>query len=349
MTLTALLQQAITSGASDLHLSAGLPPMLRVDGDLQHLDAPSLDSSTVHALLHGMIPAHLHAQYEAGQECDFAFEIPGLARFRANVFQQQRGLGAALRVLPATLPDLHALHAPPILHELAQRRYGLILVTGATGSGKSTTLAAMLGHLNQSRRAHVITIEDPVEYLHAPHQCLIQQRELHRHTASFEHGLRAALREDPDVIVVGELRDAATIRLALTAAETGHLVLASLHSNSAANAVGRIIDAFPAGDKPMVRTMLAQSLCAVIAQVLVKRNGGGRVAAFEIMLATPAIQNLIREDKPAQMYSALQSGQRHGMQTLDQSLHALLQQGLITAAEARHHARDGKGFAADKA
>jgi len=341
MTLTQLLQHAITCGASDLHLSSGLPPILRVDGELQHLDAPLLTEADIRTLIQTVIPEHLLSLHGEGHETDFAFELTGLARFR---FRQERGLSAALRILPSTLPDLDALNAPPILRELTLRPHGLILITGPTGSGKSTTLAAMLAHINHSRRAHIITIEDPVEFIHTPQQSLIQQRELHRDTPSFQHGLRAALREDPDVIVVGELRDAPTIQLALTAAETGHLVLASLHTSSAAKAIHRIIDAFPTGDKPMVRTMLSESLGAVIAQVLPKRTGGGRIAAFEIMLATPAIANLIREDKPAQMYSAIQSGQRHGMQTLDQSLHGLWQRGLIPVDEARRYARDAKGF-----
>jgi len=344
MNLTQLLQHAITSGASDLHLSSGLPPLLRVDGALQRLDAPALSDADIHALMQDVMPGPLGQAHADRRESDFAFEIPGLARFRANVFRQSRGLAAALRVLPSALPELDALGAPPIVRELAERPHGLILITGPTGSGKSTTLAALLDHINRTRPAHIITIEDPVEFIHTPQQSLIQQRELHRDTQSFQHGLRAALREDPDVIVVGELRDAPTIQLALTAAETGHLVLASLHTSTAAKAVDRIIDAFPAGDKPMVRGMLSESLRAVIAQVLPKRIGGGRVAAFEIMLATPAIANLIREDKPAQMYSAIQSGQRHGMQTLDQSLHTLLQRGVIPVDEARRYARDATWF-----
>jgi len=344
MELSQLLQYAMTRGASDVHLSSGLPPVLRVDGELQRLDAPPLDDADIHALMREVMPESLRAAHTDGRESDFAFEIPGLARFRANLFRQARGLAAALRVLPSALPDLDALGAPPILRELTQRPHGLILITGPTGSGKSTTLAALLNHINQTRRAHIISIEDPVEFIHTPQQSLIQQRELHRDTESFQHGLRAALREDPDVIVVGELRDPATIQLALTAAETGHLVLASLHTSTAAKAVDRIIDAFPAGDKPMVRGMLSESLRAVIAQVLPRRIEGGRIAAFEIMLATPAIANLIREDKPAQMYSAIQSGQRHGMQTLDQSLSALLQRGVIARAEAARYARDANWF-----
>jgi len=344
MILTQLLQHAITCGASDVHLSSGLPPILRVDGQLQPLDTPALIETDIQTLIQTIIPEHLRSPHSQGRETDFAFEFPGLARLRANIFRQERGLSAALRILPSALPDLEALNAPPILREIIQRSHGLILVTGPTGSGKSTTLAALLAHINHPRRAHIITIEDPVEFIHTPQQSLIQQRELHRDTQSFQHGLRAALREDPDVIVVGELRDAPTIQLALSAAETGHLVLASLHTSSAANAVHRIIDAFPTGDKPMVRTMLSESLCAVVAQVLPKRVAGGRIAAFEIMLATPAIANLIREDKPAQMYSAIQSGQRYGMQTLDQSLHSLWQRELISAAEARRYARDAKGF-----
>jgi len=342
--LSRLLERALHERASDIHLSAGLPPMLRVDGELQHLDASPLTDADIHALMQEVIPEHLRQQPADGHESDFAFEIPGLARCRVNLFRQQRGLAAALRILSSALPDLDAISAPAIVRELLERPHGLILVTGPTGSGKSTTLAAMLDHINRTHAAHIITIEDPVEFIHTPHQSLIQQRELHRDTGSFQHGLRAALREDPDVIVVGELRDTATIQLALSAAETGHLVMASLHASTAAKAVSRIIDVFPAGDKPMVRTMLSESLRAVIAQVLPKRINGGRIAAFELMLATPAIANLIREDKPAQMYSAIQSGQRYGMQTLDQSLYALLQHGVITRAEAIRHTRDAGGF-----
>jgi len=344
MHLSQLLQHAIARGASDLHLSTGWPPTVRVDGDLHALDAASLTGADIHTLMRDIIPEHLHQHYREGQETDFAFEIPALARVRANVFQQARGLSAALRILPSSLPDLDTLNAPPILSEITQRPHGLVLITGSTGSGKSTTLAAMLDHINRTRRAHVITIEDPVEFIHTPQQSLIQQRELHRDTHSFQHGLRAALREDPDVIVVGELRDPATIQLALTAAETGHMVLASLHTSSAAKTVHRIIDVFPAGDKAMIRGMLSESLRAVIAQALPKRIDGGRIAAFEIMLATSAIANLIREDKSAQMYSAIQSGQRHGMQTLDQALHTLLQRGVISRVEAGRYARDQHGF-----
>jgi len=336
-----LLALAVQRGASDLHLSAGLPPLLRVDGELSPLDIAPLSPDAVHTLLDGSMDAHQKQAHAAHSECDFAFEVAGLARFRANVFWQARGPAAAFRVLANTLPTLDALAAPPVVRELLDLRHGLILTTGPTGSGKSTTLAAMLDHLNRTRRAHILTIEDPIEFIHTPRACLIQQREVGRDTASFQHGLRAALREDPDVILVGELRDADTIALALTAAETGHLVLASLHTGTAAKAVDRIIDAFPAGDKPMVRSMLSETLRAVIAQVLPRRIGGGRVAAWEILRGTPAVANLIREDKLAQVVSAIQSGQRYGMQTLEQSLHTLVASGQIAPDEARRHSRQG--------
>jgi len=336
-----LLALAVQRGASDLHLSAGLPPLLRVDGELSPLDVAPLSPDAVHALLDGILDARQREMHAARGECDFAFEVAGLARFRANVFWQARGPSAALRVLANTLPTLDALAAPPVVRELLTTTHGLILTTGPTGSGKSTTLAAMLDHLNRTRHVHILTIEDPIEFIHTPRGCLIQQREIGRDTASFQHGLRAALREDPDVILVGELRDADTIALALTAAETGHLVLASLHTGTAAKAVDRIIDAFPAGDKPMVRSMLSETLRAVIAQVLPRRIGGGRIAAWEILRGTPAIANLIREDKLAQVISAIQSGQRYGMQTLEQSLQTLVDTGQIAFDEARRHSRQG--------
>jgi len=342
--LAELLTLAVQRGASDLHLSAGLPPLLRVDGELSPLDAAPLSPDDVLTLLDGSMDSHQRATHAARRECDFAFDIPGLARCRANVFWQARGPSAALRLLTNTLPTLDVLTAPEVIRKLLDTTHGLILTTGPTGSGKSTTLAAMLDHLNRTRHAHILTIEDPIEFIHSPRKCLIQQREIGRETESFHSGLRAALREDPDVILVGELRDADTIALALTAAETGHLVLASLHTGSAAKAVDRMIDAFPAGDKPMVRSMLSETLRAVIAQVLPRRIGGGRVAAWEVLRGTPAVANLIREDKLAQMVSAIQSGQRHGMQTLAQSLQNLVDAGQIAADEAQRYSRPGIGI-----
>jgi twitching motility protein PilT len=271
-------------------------------------------------------------QLRQTHECDFSFDVPALSRFRVNVFEQARGVSAVFRVIPHIVPSLDSLHAPVAFADLLHRTRGLVLVTGATGSGKSTTLAAMVHALNQTQAKHIITLEDPIEFVHTPHQCLIQQREVGAHTLSFSNALRAALREDPDVILVGELRDLETIRLAITAAETGHLVLGTLHTSSAAKTINRIVDVFPAEEKDMVRSMLSESLNAVISQVLCKRkDGAGRVAAYEVMVGTPAVRNLIREGKVAQLYSAIQTGRAVGMQTLDQSLAALVQQDLIEA------------------
>ena len=344
MDIAELLAFSVKNKASDLHLSAGLPPMIRVDGDVRRINIPALEHKQVHSLVYDIMSDKQRRDYEEFYEVDFSFEIPGLARFRVNAFNQNRGAGAVFRTIPSVVLSLEDLACPPIFREIIAQPQGLILCTGPTGSGKSTTLAAMVDHVNKSEYAHILTIEDPIEFVHTSQKCLINQREVHRDTHGFNEALRSALREDPDYILVGELRDLETIRLALTAAETGHLVFATVHTSSAAKTIDRIIDVFPAGEKPMVRSMLSESLRAVISQALLKKVGGGRIASHEIMIATPAIRNLIREDKVAQMYSAIQTGQAQGMQTLDQNLQDMLKRGQITRPIAREYARDKKLF-----
>jgi twitching motility protein PilT len=272
--------------------------------------------------------------FEEFWECDFSFEIPGLARFRVNAFNQNRGAGAVFRTIPSEILSLEQLGAPKIFEELADTPRGVVLVTGPTGSGKSTTLAAMVDHKNNNEYGHILTVEDPIEFVHVTKKCLINQREVHRDTLGFNEALRSALREDPDVILVGEMRDLETIRLALSAAETGHLVFGTLHTSSAAKTIDRVVDVFPAAEKDMIRAMLSESLKSVISQTLLKKQGGGRVAAHEIMIGTPAIRNLIRENKIAQMYSAIQTGQQFGMKTLDQDLTELVKKNVVTRQEA---------------
>jgi twitching motility protein PilT len=339
-----LLAFSVNIKASDLHLSAGLPPMIRVNGDMRRIDLPAMDHRTVQGLVYDIMNDKQRKDYEEFLETDFSFEIPGLARFRVNAFNQKRGAAAVLRTIPSKVLSLEEINAPRIFREIVEVSRGLILVTGPTGSGKSTTLAAMMDFLNKTRYEHILTIEDPIEFVHLSKKCLINQREVHRDTLGFAEALRSALREDPDIILVGEMRDLETIRLAMTAAETGHLVFGTLHTTSAAKTINRIIDVFPAAEKDMVRSMLSESLRAVIAQTLLKKVGGGRVAAHEIMIGTPAIRNLIREDKVAQMYSAIQTGQAYGMQTLDQNLAELLKQGVITRAEALSKAQNKDSF-----
>ena len=340
MNLQTLLCLCITRRASDLHLSSGVPAILRVDGDLIPLSDDVLTHEDIHAALMTIMSSTQQANFKRNLECDFSLNIADVSRYRVNVFQQTRGVSAVFRVIPHHMPSLEKLNAPVIFSQLIQSPRGLVLVTGPTGSGKSTTLAAMLHALNLSQSKHIVTLEDPIEFVHTPQQCLIQQREVGTHTHSFANALRAALREDPDVILVGELRDLETIRLAITAAETGHLVLATLHTSSAAKTINRIVDVFPAEEKDMVRSMLSESLNAVISQVLCKRkDGAGRVAAYEVMVGTTAVRNLIREGKVAQLYSAIQTGRGVGMQTLDQSLAALVQQGLIDAEEMQANAK----------
>ena len=344
MDIAELLAFSIKNKASDLHLSAGLPPMIRVDGDVRRINMPALEHKQVHSLVYDIMSDKQRRDYEEFLEIDFSFEIAGLARFRVNAFNQNRGAGAVFRTIPSEVLTLDDLGAPKIFKELINQPVGLILVTGPTGSGKSTTLAAMIDYLNTHRHHHILTIEDPIEFVHESRKCLINQREVHRDTRSFATALRSALREDPDVILVGEMRDLETIRLALTAAETGHLVFGTLHTTSAAKTIDRVVDVFPGDEKSMVRSMLSESLLAVVSQTLIKKIGGGRVAAHEIMLGTSAIRNLIREDKVAQMYSAIQTGGSLGMQTLDMCLKDLLTKGLISREHAREKARTPDNF-----
>ncbi len=345
MDITELLAFAARNNASDLHLSAGLPPMIRVHGDVRRINLPPMSHKEVHAMIYEVMNDGLRKRYEEHLEVDFSFELPGVARFRVNAFNQDRGAAAVLRTIPSKILSLEDLNAPRIFAELALKPRGLVLVTGPTGSGKSTTLAAMVNHVNENEYAHILTIEDPIEFVHESRKGLINQREVGPHTQSFSNALRSALREDPDVVLVGELRDLETIRLALTAAETGHLVFGTLHTVSAAKTVDRIIDVFPGDEKEMVRAMLSESLQAVISQTLIKtRDGNGRVAAHEIMLGTPAIRNLIREAKVAQMYSAIQTGSSVGMQTLDASLMELVKRNRITPAAARAAAKMPENF-----
>jgi len=339
-----LLAFSVKHNASDLHLSAGLPPMIRVDGDVRRVNVPAMEHKDVHAMVYDIMNDKQRKDFEEFLETDFSFAIPGLARFRVNAFNQNRGAGAVFRTIPSKVLSMEELNCPSIFKELVAVTRGLILVTGPTGSGKSTTLAAMIDYINDTDYGHILTIEDPIEFVHQSKKCLMNQREVHRDTLGFAEALRSALRQDPDIILVGEMRDLETIRLAMTAAETGHLVFGTLHTSSAAKTVNRIIDVFPAGEKPMVRSMLSESIRAVISQSLLKKNGGGRVAAHEIMVGTPAIRNLIREDKVAQMYSAIQTGQSVGMQTLDQKLADLVKSGTITKAEARMKAANKEQF-----
>ncbi|AKH20600.1 type IV pilus twitching motility protein PilT [Sedimenticola thiotaurini] len=344
MDIAELLAFSVKHEASDLHISAGLPPMIRVDGDIRRINVPALDHKIVHGLVYDIMNDKQRKDYEEFLETDFSFEIPGLARFRVNAFNQDRGASAVFRTIPSKVLTLEDLGCPETFKDIVNVPRGLVLVTGPTGSGKSTTLAAMMDYKNDNEYAHILTIEDPIEFVHTSKKCLINQREVHRDTLGFAEALRSALREDPDIILVGELRDLETIRLALTAAETGHLVFGTLHTSSAAKTIDRIIDVFPAGEKSMVRSMLSESLRSVIAQTLLKKVGGGRTAAWEIMVGTPAIRNLIREDKVAQMYSAIQTGQAHGMQTLDQHLQELVKKGVISRLDARSKAMNKEIF-----
>jgi len=344
MDITELLAFSAKQGASDLHLSAGLPPMIRVDGDVRRINLPPLEHTEVHSLIYEIMNDKQRKDYEEFLETDFSFEVPGVSRFRVNAFSQNRGAGAVFRTVPSKVLTMEDLDTPGVFKEISMMPRGLVLVTGPTGSGKSTTLAAMIDFINDNRYDHILTIEDPIEFVHESKKCLVNQREVHRDTHGFNEALRSALREDPDIILVGEMRDLETIRLALTAAETGHLVFGTLHTTSAAKTIDRIIDVFPADDKDMVRSMLSESLQAVISQTLMKRSSGGRVAAHEIMICTPAIRNLIREDKVAQMYSAIQTGSAVGMQTLDQCLHELVQKRTVTREVAREKAKLPENF-----
>ncbi len=344
MDIAELLAFSVKNNASDLHLSAGLPPMIRVDGDIRRINVPALEHKEVHALVYDIMSDKQRRDYEEFLETDFSFELPGVARFRVNAFNQDRGAAAVFRTIPSKVLTLEDLGCPTFFRDVTQKPRGLVLVTGPTGSGKSTTLAAMIDYINSNNYTHILTIEDPIEFVHQSKKCLINQREVHRDTLGFNEALRSALREDPDVILVGEMRDLETIRLALTAAETGHLVFGTLHTSSAAKTIDRIIDVFPAAEKAMIRSMLSESLQAVIAQTLLKKIGGGRTAAWEIMVGTSAIRNLIREDKVAQMYSAIQTGRKEGMQTLDQHLQELVEKGIISRQTARVKALNKAAF-----
>jgi len=344
MDITELLAFSVENNASDLHLSSGTPPSIRVDGDVRKLNIPAFDETDVNALVYDIMNDRQRKEYEENLEVDFSFEVPNLARFRVNAFNQNRGPAAVFRTIPSKILSLDDLGCPDIFRDISEFPRGLVLVTGPTGSGKSTTLAAMVDYINKNKHDHILTIEDPIEFVHDNHSCLINQREVHRDTLSFSAALRSALREDPDVILVGEMRDLETIRLAMTAAETGHLVFGTLHTTSAPKTIDRIIDVFPGEEKAMVRSMLSESLRAVISQTLVKKVGGGRVAAHEIMMGVPAIRNLIREDKIAQMYSAIQTGMSHGMQTMDQCLQNLINRGMITKQDAMEKAKDKNQF-----
>ena len=339
MDITELLAFTVKQGASDLHLSAGLPPMIRVDGDIRRINLPAMDHKQVHSLIYEIMNDKQRKDYEELLETDFSFEVPGVARFRVNAFNHNRGAGGVFRTIPSKVLTLEELGMGQVFRDIAMLPRGLCLVTGPTGSGKSTTLAAMIDYINDNKYDHILTVEDPIEFVHESKKCLVNQRELHQHTHGFENALRSALREDPDIILVGELRDLETIRLALTAAETGHLVFGTLHTTSAAKTIDRIIDVFPGDEKSMVRSMISESLQAVVSQTLIKKSGGGRIAAHEIMIGTPAIRNLVREDKVAQMYSAIQTGGSLGMQTMDQCLRILVGKGLITSEAARDRAK----------
>ena len=345
MEIKNLLELCFNKSASDLHLSAGHPVMLRIDGDLIPLDhLPVINENTAETLIYSVMDEKQRQAFNTSLEIDFAVSLPQIARFRVNAFHQAQGIAAVFRMIPDVVPTLNDIALPPVLTPLLDLSHGLILVTGPTGSGKSTTLAAMVDHINAHRAYHIITIEDPIEFIHPSKKSLVNQRQINRDTQSFSVALRSALREDPDVILVGEMRDLETIRLALTAAETGHLVMATLHTSSAPRTISRIIDAFPSDEKNIIRNMLSESLQAVICQTLLKKSTGGRLGAFEIMLGTPAIRHLIREDKIAQMYSAIQTGSEKGMCTLDQYLLELVEKEIIHPEVAREVAINKNQF-----
>jgi len=346
MDITQLLTFGVEQGASDCHLSAGEPPMLRIHGELKKLDSPALSKEAVHDLVFDMMNDAQRKVFQEHHECDFSFEMGEIARFRVNVFMQRRGEGAVFRTIPTKILALEQLGMPPILRQLCEKEKGLVLVTGPTGSGKSTTLAAMLDFLNDTFEGHILTIEDPIEFVHKSKKCLVNQRELGPHTHSFANALKSALREDPDIILVGEMRDLETIQLALTAAETGHLVFGTLHTSSAPKTVDRVIDVFPPNQQAQVRAQFAESIEGVITQTLLKKKSGGRVAALEIMTGTTAVRNLIREGKLHQIPGIMQASKKDGMQTMDMALLDLVNKGLVTKAEAQARSMNPNLFGA---
>lgn len=346
MDITQLLAFGVEQGASDCHLSSGEPPMMRIHGDLKKLDHPPLTKEEVHAMVYDIMNDGQRKLFEEIHDIDFSFEMGDVARFRVNVFLQRKGEGAVFRTIPTKILTLEQLGMPPILKQLCDKEKGLVLVTGPTGSGKSTTLAAMIDHLNESFEGHILTIEDPIEFVHQSKKCLVNQRELGPNTHSFANALRAALREDPDIILVGEMRDLETIQLALTAAETGHLVFGTLHTSSAPKTVDRVIDVFPPNQQAQIRAQFAESIEAVMTQTLLKKKGGGRVAALEIMTGTTAVRNLIREGKIHQIPGTMQVSQKDGMQTMDMALVDLVNRNLVTKEEAQSRSMNPNLFGA---
>ena len=344
--IDALFRQMCEVGASDLHLTSGMPPLVRKDGEMRPLTegAAPYTRDALTRLLMEVTPAHNRAEFEARNDTDFAYEILGLARFRANIFMDRMGIGGVFRVIPSKILTAEQLGLSQHVLNLCQLKKGLVLVTGPTGSGKSTTLSAMIDHINKTRADHIITIEDPIEFVHPNQKCLVNQREVHTHTRSFKDALRAALREDPDVLLVGELRDLETIAIAIETAETGHLVFGTLHTTTAASTVDRVIDQFPADRQAQIRVMLSESLRGVIAQTLCKKVGGGRVAALEVLIANGAISNLIREGKTFQIPSMMQVGRAQGMVTLNEALMELVRKSLVTPDEALVRAVDKGGL-----
>jgi twitching motility protein PilT len=345
MDITELLAFGVEQGASDCHLSAGEPPLIRINGDLKKLDNPPLTKEQIHALVYDIMNDAQRKAFEETHECDFSFELGQVARFRVNVFMQRKGEAAVFRTIPTKVLTLEELGMPPILKQMCDKEKGLILVTGPTGSGKSTTLAGMIDYLNTTFEGHILTVEDPIEFVHQSKKCLVNQRELGPHTQSFANALRAALREDPDVILVGEMRDLETIQLALTAAETGHIVFGTLHTSSAPKTVDRVIDVFPPTQQAQIRAQFAESIEAVITQTLLKKKAGGRVPALEIMTGTTAIRNLIREGKIHQIPGTMQVSQKDGMQTMDMALTNLVTRGLVTREEAQSKSMNPNLFA----
>ncbi|HLK13759.1 MAG TPA: PilT/PilU family type 4a pilus ATPase [Fimbriimonadaceae bacterium] len=340
-----LLRDAIERKASDIHLTVGLPPMIRLDGELVPLPYVVLEGTDCRRLIYETLNDEQVQKFESTHELDFAYSIKGLARFRFNVYMQRGTVTGALRVIPSKIPSFETLGLPPVIREIAKRASGLILVTGPTGSGKSTTIASMIDDINEARQAHILTIEDPIEYLHRHKKCMVNQREMHADTFSFHNALRAVLREDPDIILVGELRDLETIEAALTLAETGHLVFGTLHTRNAPATIDRIVDVFPTDQQDQIRVLLGNTLEGVVSQQLLPKLGGGRCAAIEIMIGTPAIKNLIREGKTHQMYSSIETGGQLGMQTLDSSLAAHFRNGYCSYEECLMRAVDKESFA----